>query len=141
MPGMRVQFDDETWQAIEAVADDTGKAFQELAEEAFADLLKKHKQPVGLKASLKESIGERQPARGAQAMSDFSHEEQAKRLYGLDEMEAEALEVLRLIVRQTARGENLDADLVERAKAIVERYDNAMMRGHEAPGVVPFKRS
>jgi hypothetical protein len=27
-------------------------------------LLKKHKQPVGLKASLKESIGERQPARG-----------------------------------------------------------------------------
>jgi hypothetical protein len=64
MPGKRVQFDDETWQAIEAVADDTGKAFQELAEEAFADLLKKHKQPVGLKASLKESIGERQPARG-----------------------------------------------------------------------------
>jgi hypothetical protein len=74
-------------------------------------------------------------------MSYFSHEEQAKRLYGLDEMEAEALEVLRLIVRQSARGENLDADLVERAKAIVERYDNAMMRGHEAPGVVPFKRS
>jgi hypothetical protein len=74
-------------------------------------------------------------------MSDFSHEEQAKRLYGLDQMETEALEVLRLIVRQTARGENLDADLVERAKAIVERYDNAMMRGHEAPGVVPFKRS
>jgi hypothetical protein len=74
-------------------------------------------------------------------MSDFSHEEQAKRLYGLDEMEAEALEVLRLIVGQTARGENLDALLVERARAIVERYDNAMMRGHEAPGVVPFKRS
>ena len=74
-------------------------------------------------------------------MGNFSHKEQAKRLYGLDKMEAEALEVLRLIVRQTARGENLDADLVERAKAIVERYDNAMMRGHEAPGVVPFKRS
>jgi len=74
-------------------------------------------------------------------MSDFSHEEQAKRLYGLDEMEAEALEVLRLIVGQTARGENLYALLVERARAIVERYDNAMMRGHEAPGVVPFKRS
>jgi hypothetical protein len=28
MVGKRVQFDDETWQAIEAVADDTGKAFQ-----------------------------------------------------------------------------------------------------------------
>jgi hypothetical protein len=59
MVGKRVQFDDETWQAIEAVADDTGKAFQELADEAFADLLKKHKQPVGLKAALKESVGGR----------------------------------------------------------------------------------
>jgi hypothetical protein len=72
-------------------------------------------------------------------MSSF-HEEQAKRLYGLDEMEAEALEVLRLMVRQTERGENLDADLVERAKAIVERYDRTMIKGHEAPGVVPFRR-
>ncbi len=42
-------------------------------------------------------------------MTGFSHEEQAKRLYGLGEMEAEALEVLRLIVRQTERSENLDA--------------------------------
>ena len=33
--------------------------FQELAKEAFADLLKKHKQPVGLKAALKESVDER----------------------------------------------------------------------------------
>lgn len=70
----------------------------------------------------------------------FSFEAQAKRLYGLGEMEAEALEVLRLIVRQTERGENLDASLFERAKAIVERYDRAMMRGHEAPGVVPLRR-
>ncbi len=28
-------------------------------------------------------------------MSGFSHEEQAKRLYGLGELEAEALEILR----------------------------------------------
>jgi hypothetical protein len=48
--------------------------------------------------------------------------------------------VLRLVVRQTKRGENLDADLLERAKAIVDRYDKAMMRGHEAPGVIPFRR-
>lgn len=34
-----------------------GKTFQQLADEAFADLLKKHKQPVGLKAALKESVG------------------------------------------------------------------------------------
>ena len=56
MPSKRVQFDDETWQAIEAVAEDTRKSFQELADEAFADLLKKHKQPVGLKAALTESV-------------------------------------------------------------------------------------
>jgi hypothetical protein len=42
--------------AIEAVMRDSGSSFQELTDEAFADLLKKHKQPVGLKASLKESV-------------------------------------------------------------------------------------
>ena len=73
-------------------------------------------------------------------MSGFSHEEQAKRLYGLGGLEGEALEVLRLIVRQTELGENLDANLVERAKAIVERYDRALIKGHEAPGIIPFRR-
>jgi hypothetical protein len=72
-------------------------------------------------------------------MADF-FDEQAKRLYGLGELEAEVLEVLRLIIRQTERGENLDAGLVERAKAIVARYDQVMMRGHEAPGVVAFRK-
>lgn len=59
MPGKRVQFDDETFEAITAVARDTGKSFQEIADEAFADVLKKHKQPVGLSASLRESVGTR----------------------------------------------------------------------------------
>ncbi len=72
-------------------------------------------------------------------MADF-FEDQAKRLYGLGELEAKALDVLRLVVRQTERGENLDTYLVARAKAIVEQYDRAMMSGHEAPGVVPFRR-
>ena len=53
MPGKRLQFYEETWQAIEAVARQSDRSFQELADEAFADLLKKHKQPVGLKAALK----------------------------------------------------------------------------------------
>ena len=73
-------------------------------------------------------------------MSDNFFDEQAKRLYGLGELEAEALEVLRLVVRQTERGENLDDDLLARAKAIIDRYDRAMMGGHEAPGVIPFRR-
>lgn len=55
MPGKRVQFDDETWQAIDAVAHDRGKTFQELADEAFKDLLKKHRQPVGLKPRSKRA--------------------------------------------------------------------------------------
>ena len=57
MRGKRVQFDEATWHAIQAVARDSGETFQELADEAFKDLLKKRKQPVGLKASLKESVG------------------------------------------------------------------------------------
>ena len=57
MPGKRVQFDDDTWEAIEAVSHDSGESFQELADEAFKDLLKKRKQPVGLKAALEESVG------------------------------------------------------------------------------------
>jgi len=63
MPGKRVQFDDETWQAIDPVASQQGKTFQKLADEAFKELLKKHHQPLGLKAALKESIGARSKSR------------------------------------------------------------------------------
>jgi hypothetical protein len=41
MPGKRIQFDDETWQAVSLLALDRGVKFQALAEEAFRDLLKK----------------------------------------------------------------------------------------------------
>ena len=57
MVGKRVQFNDETWEAIEAVMRHSGSSFQDLTNEAFADLLKKHKQPVGLMAPLKKSVG------------------------------------------------------------------------------------
>ena len=59
MKGKRVQFDDETWAAVDAVATARSKSFQELADEAFKDLLKKYRQPVGLKAALKESVREK----------------------------------------------------------------------------------
>ena len=49
MVSKRVQFDEETWAAIEAVANESGLSLQEVAHEAFADFLKKHKQPVGLR--------------------------------------------------------------------------------------------
>jgi len=57
MHGKRVQFDEDTWHAIEAVAHQTGSTFPELAAEAFADLLKKHHQPVGFFAALEQSLG------------------------------------------------------------------------------------
>lgn len=57
MVGKRVQFDDQTWEALQAAMRDSGSTFQELAHEAFAVVLKKHKQPIGLKAALRESVG------------------------------------------------------------------------------------
>ena len=57
MPGKRVNIDDETWTALDLLAKDRVASFQELADEAFADLLKKHQRPVGLKAALRQSAG------------------------------------------------------------------------------------
>ena len=61
MKGKRVQFDDETWLALDMLARESMRDFQELADEAFADLLKKHRRPVSLKEALRESV-RRQPA-------------------------------------------------------------------------------
>ncbi|MFO0993734.1 MAG: hypothetical protein U1E67_17575 [Hyphomicrobiales bacterium] len=55
--GKRVQFDLEEWAAINMLAKDRMATFQELADEAFRDLMKKHNRPVGLKASLRQSLG------------------------------------------------------------------------------------
>jgi hypothetical protein len=57
MPGKRVTIDDETWVVLDLLARDRVATFQELADEAFADLLKKHGRPVGLKAALRKSAG------------------------------------------------------------------------------------
>jgi hypothetical protein len=56
MPGKRVQFDEETWEALDLLAKDTMADFQELADEAFRDLLAKHGRPLGLKDQLKLSL-------------------------------------------------------------------------------------
>ena len=57
MPGKRVNIDDETWMALDLLARDRVATFQELADEALADLLKKHGRPVDLKAALRKSAG------------------------------------------------------------------------------------
>jgi hypothetical protein len=47
LPGKNVHFDDETWHAVELLARDRKQKFQDLADEAFFDLLKKHgRQPT-----------------------------------------------------------------------------------------------
>ena len=43
--GKRVSFDQETWQSLDLLARDRMMTFQELADEAFLDVLRKHGRP------------------------------------------------------------------------------------------------
>ena len=51
----RIAFDVETWHAVDRLAKDRMVELQDLANEAFRDLLKKHRRPVTLKEMLRES--------------------------------------------------------------------------------------
>jgi hypothetical protein len=57
MPGKRIQLDEETWQQLVLLGRDQMKDFQELADEAFRDLLKKYDRPIDLKDALRRSAG------------------------------------------------------------------------------------
>jgi hypothetical protein len=46
-----VEFDEETWQALDLLGRDSMKTLQELADEAFRDLLRKYDRPTDLKAA------------------------------------------------------------------------------------------
>lgn len=58
MPGKRVQFDEETLNALRLLAQDRMASFQELADEAFGDLLAKHGRAADLRSQLKKSAAE-----------------------------------------------------------------------------------
>lgn len=58
MIGKRIQFHEETWQQLRLLASESMKSFQELADEAFNDLLRKHGHPTSLKEALRRSAGE-----------------------------------------------------------------------------------
>ena len=45
-----------THDVMQALARESGQTFQDLVDEAIADLLKKHKRPVTLKQMLSESL-------------------------------------------------------------------------------------
>ncbi len=66
MPGKRVQIDEETWAALRLLASDRMATFQELAEEAFGDLLTKHGRAADLRTQLRKSAApqKRAPATG-----------------------------------------------------------------------------
>jgi hypothetical protein len=65
MPGKRITFDEETWQAVDLLARDRMMDFQELADEAFRDILKKYGRPTELKAALRRSAADADEAPGA----------------------------------------------------------------------------
>jgi non-homologous end joining protein Ku len=50
-----IAFDDDTFDKLTQLARDRMATFQELADEAFADLLKKHGIPIDLKDALRKS--------------------------------------------------------------------------------------
>ena len=57
MRGKRIQFEDETWSSLDMLSKDSMNSFQELADEAFRDLLKKHGVPASLNEALRKSAG------------------------------------------------------------------------------------
>jgi hypothetical protein len=50
-----IAFDDDTFDKLKQLARDRMATFQELSDEAFADLLKKHGIPIDLKDALRKS--------------------------------------------------------------------------------------
>lgn len=59
-----IEFDAETWHALHGLSRDSLKSLQDLADEAFRDLLRKHGHPATLEEALRESA-RRLPANDA----------------------------------------------------------------------------
>jgi hypothetical protein len=64
-----IAFDDDTFDKLKQLARDRMATFQELADEAFADLFKKHGIPVDLTDALKKSAGVSKVATARRARS------------------------------------------------------------------------
>ncbi|KRR14771.1 hypothetical protein CQ12_29830 [Bradyrhizobium jicamae] len=64
-----IAFDDDTFDKLKQLARDRMATFQELADEAFADLFKKHGIPIDLKDALKKSAGVSKAATGRKTKS------------------------------------------------------------------------
>ena len=65
-----IEFDDDTFAKLKQLARDRMATFQELADEAFADLMRKHGIPIDLRDALKKSAaGTEAPARQSKTAS------------------------------------------------------------------------
>jgi hypothetical protein len=62
-----IEFDEESWQALDLLARDSMSTWQELADEAFRDLLKKHGRPTDLRSALKQSVKGSEPRKQKRA--------------------------------------------------------------------------
>ena len=60
-----IEFDDDTFDKLKQLARDRMGTLQELADEAFADLLKKHGIPIDLKDALRKSAAQDRRVKGA----------------------------------------------------------------------------
>lgn len=69
--GKRIQFDRDTWNAIETLAQDQVKDIPEIVEEAMRDLLKKHGRSADLRQQLRLSAAtDERPKRSRKAKDD-----------------------------------------------------------------------
>ena len=78
MPGKRIQLDPETWAALDLLARDRMLDFQELADEAFRDLLRKHGRPTDLKSALRQSARAAGPAKPETTKPEITKPEKSK---------------------------------------------------------------
>ena len=62
-----IEFDDDTFDKLKQLGRDRMATLQELADEAFADLLKKHGIPIDLKDALRKSARLQEAARPQEA--------------------------------------------------------------------------
>ena len=65
-----IAFDEDTFDKLKQLARDRMATFQELADEAFADLLKKHGIPIDLKDALRKSAALKEEPRKQGARKD-----------------------------------------------------------------------
>ena len=70
-----IAFDEDTYDKLRQLGRDRMATFQELADEAFADLLKKHGIPIDLKDALRKSVARsRNPAAKTASKKGRHHE-------------------------------------------------------------------